>query len=374
MSDLLVTTHTPVLGSGRALRTYTLARALAAAGGGLTLLYARFGATEPDAAFRAIPGVELHEVRPGRGPRRLLAYCAARLAGVPRDLARGISPELADAAARLAAAPGGGRVIADGPVAAAALRRLAKRRPVIYNAHNLESAFRHELAGGGMGSPRALRAFERGLLARAAECWMVSELDATGARELCPQAQIRYVPNVVDVGNVKPVLTPPEEPRVLMVADFTYEPNRNAARFLLEQVMPRVWAELPDVRLALAGRGLEDRRSHDWHVEMLGFVDDLDAAYARASCVAVPLLQGGGTPFKFIEALAHGVPVVATPRAGAGLGVRAGEHYREAADGPAFAQALVELLRDGDGGLGARGRALAQERYSIEALAELIAA
>ena len=40
------------------MRTYGLARALALRGG-LTLLYARFGADEPDTAFREIAGIEL---------------------------------------------------------------------------------------------------------------------------------------------------------------------------------------------------------------------------------------------------------------------------------------------------------------------------
>ncbi len=44
------------------------------------------------------------------------------------------------------------------------------------------------------------------------------------------------------------------------------------------------------------------------------------AAYAGARCAVVPLLQGGGTPLKLIEALAYGLPVIATPRAAAGLG------------------------------------------------------
>ena len=57
----------------------------------------------------------------------------------------------------------------------------------------------------------------------------------------------------------------------------------------------------------------------------------------------MPLLTGGGSPLKFVEALAYGLPVVATPHAAAGLeAARAGEHYREA-DGPeAFADALAE--------------------------------
>jgi len=372
VKDLLVTTHTPVLGSGRAVRTYGIARALAARGA-LTLLYVRFGAIEPDAAFQAIPGVELVEVVPSRGLRRMLAYAAARRAGTPHGFARGVSLELADEAARLAAEPDRGRVIADGPVAATALAPLARRRPVIYNAHNLESGFRHDLDERGLGSPRALRAFERRLLERAAESWIVSEADIAAAHELCPDARLRYVPNVVDVTAIEPVSSLAREPRAIFVASFAYEPNRNGLRFLLQEVFPRVWARLPDARLALAGGGLQTPPSADPRVEAIGFVEDLRAAYSSARCAVVPLLQGGGTPLKFVEALAYGLPVIATPLAASGLDVRDGENCLLAEDGEAFAAALIRVLADGAPELGRRGRELAAERYSIEALSELLA-
>jgi glycosyltransferase involved in cell wall biosynthesis len=371
--DLLVATHTPALGSGRALRTYGIARALAL-NGGLELLYARFGADEPDAAFRAIPGIELHEVMPSRGARRLLAYGAARASGVPDAFARGVSPELARAARRLAADPQRGRVIADGPTAAATLARLARARAVIYNAHNLESSFRHDLDAGGLGSPRALRAFERRLLAGAAESWMVSESDILAARRLCPQAHLRYVPNVVDVAAIAPVSPSAGQRRAVFVANFAYEPNRNGLRFLLEDVFPLVWAQLPHVRLALVGGGLERPASTDARIETLGFVPDLAHVYAQASCALAPLLQGGGTPLKLIEALAYGLPVIATPLAVAGLEVRDGEHCLVADTAAEFAAALLTTLCDDvSPELGRRGRKLAAERYSIEALGRILA-
>jgi len=402
--DLLVVSQTPALSSGQMLRTYGVARALAAHRG-LDLLYVRFGAQEPDAAFSSIPGMELHEVVPSRGAGRLLAYARARLGGVPGGFARGVSKELRLAAERLASeperGPGRGRVIADGPSAAAALARLAERRPVIYNAHNIESGFRHEVERRGLETPRSLRRFERGVLRRASESWMVSEADVAAARELCPEARLRYVPNVVDVAAIRPLwdLTPPSTPAkpsppsasskpaapsppaaategpppcAIFVASFHYIPNRNGLRFLLEEVFPRVWAQLPEARLLLVGGGLEQSPSNDPRVETLGFVDDLPAAYARATCAVVPLLQGGGTPLKLIEALAYGLPVIATPRAAAALAVVDGEHclIREGAD--AFAEALIEVLRDGAPELGRRGRELVAERYSIEALGALL--
>lgn len=369
-TDLLVTTHTPIVRSGQTMRTYGLARALAAAGGGLTLLYARFEGERPDEAFASIPGIEFHEVRPSRGLRRAARYGIARASGVPEGFARGISPELRDAAARLARTPGRGRVIADGPIAGAGLMALARRRPVVYNAHNFESGFRAELSGGA--GAAALRRFERRLLGRCSESWMVSEADLAAAAELCPGARLRYVPNVVDVAAIPARAAEQAEPDAVFVASFSYAPNRSGLRFLLDEVYPRVWEQLPQARLTLVGPGLEQPPSDDPRVRAAGFVEDLGAAYAGARCALVPLLQGGGTPLKFIEALAYGLPVLATPRAAAGLAVSDGVDCLLAGDAAEFASKLVAVLRDGAPQIGARGRATAEEHYSIEALTRLL--
>lgn len=392
--DLLVTTHTPALRSGRDVRTYGIVRALAASGP-LTLLYVRFGACSPNASFEAIPGVELREVVPSRGISRARAYMRARLAGVPDGFARGVSPELARAATRLASAPGCRRVIADGPTAAAALASLARERPVIYNAHNLESSFRHELGREERRKLRGLRSFEARLLQRSSESWMVSEADMRAARELAPGAKLRLAPNVVDVAAIEPVFEPTpvlaseptpvpaslmpgrtlglaSNPSAIFVANFAYEPNRTALAFLLDEVLPRVWQELPDASLMLVGAGLERPPSDDSRVRALGFVEDLACAYRQARCAVAPLLQGGGTPLKLIEALAYGLPVVATPRAVAGLQLHDGKDCLVADGGQAFADALLRVLRDGAPEIARAGRRLAEQRYSIEALAALL--
>jgi glycosyltransferase involved in cell wall biosynthesis len=110
-------------------------------------------------------------------------------------------------------------------------------------------------------------------------------------------------------------------------------------------------------------------------VEACGFVPELRDLYAAAGCVAVPLLEGGGSPLKFVEALAFGVPVVATPRAAAGLDVRAGEHYLEAEpDGEAFALGMLAAFDPELGNpLASAGRELAEREYSIEALERILA-
>ncbi len=373
MKTVLATPFTPTLDSGRARRTYGIVRALAAQGP-VEVVHGRFGAAEPDRAYRDMEGVRLHPVeRPGV-LMRTPAYLNARLRGLPKDFARGVWPNLAGRAAKLASDRGGARVVAEGPLAAASLLGFAKRHPAVYCAHNLESAFRHRI-GDAAGSGRGFERFERLLLERYAENWMVSAVDMEGATALAPGATLRLVPNVVDVSAIQPVAPRSGQRSVLFVADLGYEPNREALDFLLETAMPGLWHDAPDIRLLIAGRGSEDIDAADPRVEAKGFVPDLRDLYATAGCVAVPLLEGGGSPLKFVEALAFGVPVVATPRAAAGLEVNAGEHYVEAESSPeAFAGGILAALDPTLGNPLARaGRELAERRYSIEALEELLA-
>ena len=363
MRTLVVSSYMPVLGSGRAMRTYGIVRALAA-GGPVDLLHLGFGADRPDPAYTSLDGVRLHGVTGSRGARRALAFARARARGVPRAVARGVSPDLEAAAERL---DDGGRVIAEDAMAAVAVQRLAGRRPVIYSANNLESAFRRDPD---WGSTRRLQAFERRLLEQAAETWMPSRADLDGARALAPEAKLRYVPNVVDVAAIEPRRAPADPPEALLVGDFSYVPNREALRFLLDEVMPRVWSSAPELRLSIAGRGCEVQP--EGRVTVHGFVESLDPLYEQAACALVPLLSGGGSPLKFIEALARGLPVVATPRAAAGVEAEAGREYLEGDGAEAFAAAVLEAV--GATEIGAAGRRLAETEYSIEALARRLAA
>lgn len=370
MSDVVVSAFTPDVSSGQGLRTYGLVRALAALGP-VELLYVPFGADEPAAEYGAAAGVSLRPVRSSRGARRTAAYARALAGGVPDGFARGVSAELARAADRRVASGEVGRLIADGPVAAATLLPLLDRRELTYNAHNIESSFRHRIGSMSHFGRRRLERFERRLLERVAEAWMASPADVEMARALAPGTAVRYVPNVVDVARIEPASSRGDG--VLFIGDFRYPPNRAGLDYLTREVMPLLWRERPEAILRVVGRGLEDRPSADRRVSHLGFVADLSAAYAQAACVAIPLLAGGGSPLKFVEALAYGSSVVATPTAAAGLEARSPDHYLEASDAPTFAASLAELLGGEHPELGTRARQLALTSYSIESLSERLA-
>lgn len=370
---LFVSSFAPILENGRALRTYAVVRALAALGP-LDVAYVPFPVEEPSPAFAAIPGVSFHVVRPSRGARRMLHHAQLRASGLPGPVARSASPELVVAGAQGAAERTRGLVVAGDFSTMYALLRVAGRRPVAYNAHNVESSYNPSSTPSPAYRLLLTRA-ERRVLATAAESWMVSRRDMELARGLTPAARLRYVPNVVDVDAIEPVSPPPGGRTVMMLADFLYGPNVASAEWLVSEVMPRVWAQLPDARLLMAGRASDRvRGAEDPRVERPGFVEDLRATYARASAVAVPLVRGGGTPLKFVEALAYGVPVVSTGVAARGLDVADREHFRLGDDPARFAEALLDVVRHGDPAMTERARALVAREYSIEAVVDALAA
>ena len=371
MSDLIVSALTPTLTSGTGLRTYGVAAALARHRP-VEIAYVVWGAEQAAPEYAELPNVALRPLRSTRGPGRAFEFARSRRRGVPRDLARGVTPELA-AVAR--SAPADVRVIADGPVVAAGLLRVARRREVVYLAHNLESGgFRLERERAG------LERFERAVFQSFTESWMPTRADERGAAALAGDAiRTRYVPNVIDVARVEPVtpadrIPPPDGGRLLFVGDFTWGPNAEALEFLSREVLPAVWGRIPDVRLRAVGRGTPGT-PRDPRIETPGFVADLRSEYASADVALVPLLRGGGSPLKFVEGLAYGLPVVATAHAARLLedGV-AGRDFL-AADGAAELAAGIESMLADPGraaAIGTAGRELAARCYSVDALATLV--
>jgi glycosyltransferase involved in cell wall biosynthesis len=81
-------------------------------------------------------------------------------------------------------------------------------------------------------------------------------------------------------------------------------------------------------------------------IDVRGFVPELDALYKEIRVVTCPILAGGGTRFKIIEAAAYGRPVVSTTLGAEGIPFADPDEIRLAdAPGP-FADACIALLKD----------------------------
>ncbi len=147
-----------------------------------------------------------------------------------------------------------------------------------------------------------------------------SPVEAAVLRAAVPQAAVHVVPWAVAP---RPVAVPFAQRRgVAFVGSYTHAPNVDAARFLVESVMPLVWAEDPTIPCLLAGSGMgeEIRRLAGPRVVVLGEVADLGReVFDRARLTAAPLRFGAGVKGKVLDSFAAGLPCVMSDLAAEGL-------------------------------------------------------
>lgn len=208
-----------------------------------------------------------------------------------------------------------------------------------------------------------LAAWERGL-ARVGLVTCVSEQDRLRLREMGVTAIVAANGTVLP-GRVAPL---PADERAVFVGSLDWAPNVEGALWLSGEVWPLVRRVRPDARVALVGRSPSPllRALHAPGVELAADVPTVTPWYAGSRFAVCPLLTGGGSRLKILEALAHGRPVVSTALGAEGLEDLVG-HGVVLADGARdFAASVTHLLRDDAAcrDLGARGRAAVAARWS----------
>lgn len=138
-------------------------------------------------------------------------------------------------------------------------------------------------------------------------------------------------------------------------------PNADGLIWFVREVLGRVRARLEHATLVVTGANppANVRRLASDAVRLVGSVEDLGELYGRARLVVVPLRYGAGVKLKTVEALQHGVPVVATSVGAEGIPL--GPDVVAVRDDPAgFADAVVEALAQRDAWQVLHARVLAQ--------------
>ena len=205
---------------------------------------------------------------------------------------------------------------------------------------------------------RTLLALERRAAARADAVLLVSRAEAELFASLAPEAAARThaVGNGVDLAYFDPSRDFPnpldDRPAIVFTGVMNYRPNVEAMVWFVEQVMPRLRARAaapclwivgvnpsPSV-LALAGPD----------VRVTGRVPDVRPYLRHAQVAVAPLQIGRGIQNKVLEAMAMGLPVVATPQAREGLDACQDDELLTAANPADFAAAIGRVLDSGPGG------------------------
>ncbi len=228
---------------------------------------------------------------------------------------------------------------------------------------------------------RLLRRFELDLASRADATLLVSEQERELFLSLAEQGGIEVhdrvysMRNGVDTGFFDPERNWPdpydgEGVHLVFTGAMDYWANVDGVEWFAQEILPRVIERYPNVRFHIVGSN-PDQRVRDLvseHVDVTGRVEDVRPYLAHARLAVCPLRIARGIQNKVLEAMAMGLPVVATPEALTGIDCDVLTEFGTSRP-EAFAQNVIRLLDDEDRRheLSATIRAHVERHFSWEA-------
>ncbi|MGC9397061.1 MAG: glycosyltransferase [Anaerolineae bacterium] len=197
---------------------------------------------------------------------------------------------------------------------------------------------------------RRLRRYEAAVCRRADLVIAVSEADAQALRRIVPNLDPLVIPNGITVTEYATFTDKADlhQPAFVFTGTMDFRPNVDGALWFAAEVWPHIRAALPAAHLYLVGRhphrrldGLRELPG----ITITGSVPDTRPYINTAAVYVVPLLVGGGTRLKLLEATSMGKAIVSTTLGAEGF-VRPEEAMHLADDPAAFAKACIHLTRD----------------------------
>ncbi len=258
-----------------------------------------------------------------------------------------------------------------------AIRSESPAIPIVLVEHNIESSLFRRYARKLSPPLRWIAAvetaritwMEREFAAASDTVVTLSGADRSGLCAICPSTDPIILPPGTTIRPGTNIPPPTRRNGILFLGNYRWEPNRDAARWLVREIFPRIRSTAPGTTLTLAGDdptgAMADLHAPSRGVDVRGRVADPGETVREHAVVLVPMRLGGGVRLKILEAFANERPVVTTSLGCEGLPVEDGVHLLIADDAIRFAKSVTSVLRDRAGGfaLAAAGRELVESRF-----------
>ena len=182
------------------------------------------------------------------------------------------------------------------------------------------------------------------------------------------ESNIEIIPNGVDIAHYSYETSEVEENTLLFVGSMDYHANVSGVTHFIHNILPLLKERKRNVKLRVVGKNppkkLIDLKSES--VEIVGTVDDVRPYLYKAAVVVVPLLVGGGTRLKILEAMAAKKAIVSTTVGCEGIPATNGENIFIVDTKEEFVDSIIycldnELLRNE---MGERAFKFASDNYN----------
>jgi len=196
---------------------------------------------------------------------------------------------------------------------------------------------------------RKLLAAEKALAARFDVCTVTTRAERATLDSYGAARRSDWFPNGVDAEYFAPAAEAHEPDTIAFIGKMDYFPNAQCMVDFCRDVLPLVRQRRPRARLRIVGANPPARvraLAAIPGVEVTGSVPDVRPFVRSAALAVAPLKIARGTQNKILEAMAMGVPTVASGVAAGGVDAEPGVHFLVASDPPSTADAILRLLED----------------------------
>jgi glycosyltransferase involved in cell wall biosynthesis len=128
-----------------------------------------------------------------------------------------------------------------------------------------------------------------------------------------PSEKIYVSPASIPVLKTGPVTFIPFKNKLVFIGSSGHLPNTDGIDWFINEILPAVEKEIPDIKLEIIGRWESDykKRYQKRDIVFSGFIENLETVFS-SSLLIVPIRIGSGMRLKIIEAVNLGVPFITT--------------------------------------------------------------
>ena len=179
--------------------------------------------------------------------------------------------------------------------------------------------------------------------------------------------KISIVPNGVDTGHFENSHVS-KKYDIVFAGNMNYPPNIAAAIFLVEEILPKLKSQFPNVTVLIAGANpsTEVLNLATESITVSGWMNDIREAYCESRVFVAPMFIGAGMQNKILEAMSSELPVITTTLAAEAFKEKNLSKVLEANSSFEFAKAIQYYLLNEGAQIsdGKKNRIYVEEKYS----------